>query len=135
MEFSAVLRNYPADPLASKAAFAVGEYHFLRRDFRGAEQFFTRLRPDAPDLKKPADIVGLAYLSLCAQRLGDTERSRALESALKQLLSSGSYLSVFDKNRPREWVSPLGNRFKLRETVDRLEIFSNDKPFYTVELP
>lgn len=133
MEYRAFLKEYPKDPLAERAIFAIGEYYFRQRSTREAKEAFERL--STASLEEIPRLLTTVYLLQCARTSEDTVTVQALEFHLKEILSSRKLFLAFEENRVQEWISPLGNRFELREFVDRLEIVLNDAPFYTIRLP
>lgn len=133
LEYLSILKKYPEDPLVPEAAFGAAEYYFLQKNFEGAKKLFEQWRH--PSLETSSDIVRLAYLYQCASKLGRLKEAREIESSLKEALSSKRFLDIFQKKHVEIWTSPLGGRFELRESVDKLEIILNDESFYTATLP
>lgn len=133
MEYRALLDEYPKDPSAREAAFAIGEYHFKQHNAHEAKRTFEMF--DQETAEEIPKLIAQVYLLLCARLLKDDASLQALESHLKEMLSSKKLFLAFEENRVREWTSPLGNHFELREFVDRLEIILNGTPFYAISLP
>lgn len=133
MEYRALLEEYPNDPSASEAAFAIGEYHFNQHSAREAKQAFEMFHQEGAE--EIPELLVQVYLLLCARVLKDDASVQFLESHLKEMLSSKKLFLAFEENRVQEWTSPLGNRFELREFVDRMEITLNGAPFYSISLP
>ena len=133
MEYRALLQEGPEGPLAQKATFAIGEYYFKQRSTHEAKQAFEKFREaSAEEVPK---LLATVYLVQCARFLEDAAAVKAFDSYLKETISSKKLFLAFEENRMQEWTSPLGNRFQLREFLDRLEISLNDAPFYTISLP
>jgi len=133
MEYQALVRDFPEDPLAQSATFAIGEYYFKQHNTREAKSTFEKFVQEPTE-----DIQGLlayVYLLQCARFSEDATSAKLLEHRLKEMLSTTEVFLAFEENRTKEWTSPLGNRFQLREFVDRMEIILNDAPFYTISLP
>lgn len=133
MEYRALLRETPSDPAARDAAFAVGEYYFRQRNIQEARDTFEALSESS--LEDIAGLLAHVHLLLCARLLEDTASASSLESRLKAFLSSRKFFLAFEEGRVQEWASPLGNRYELREFVDRMEMTCNGSPFYTITLP
>ena len=133
MEYRAILAEHPKDPSAREAAFAIGEYYFKQHNTRDARRAFEKFHQEGAE--EIPRLLTQVYLLLCARLLKDTSSAQALESHLKETLSSKKLFLAFEENHVREWTSPLGNRFALREFVDHMEITLNGAPFYSVSLP
>ena len=132
MELRQQLRERPQDPKAHQWIFAMGEYYFKERSPETAAAYFKRLDPLIS--RGIEDLMASVYLLRCALSTGDNPTAQALTQKLQDSLSSRQFLAIFDSSRERAWQSPLGNRFKLTEKVDSLEIDLNGKPFYTIDL-
>jgi len=133
MEFRALLQEDPDERLAQKATFAIGEYYFKQRSTREAKEAFKAFYKSATE--EIPKLLATVYLLQCARFVKDMEAVQAFELRLKETLSSKKLFLAFEENRMQEWTSPLGNRFQLREFIDRLEISLNDTPFYDIHLP
>ncbi len=132
MEYQAILREFPDDPLALEALFACGEYYFREHNSRETVRAFELFR------KKSSEgiphILALVYLLKGASFLKDSAAARDLEERLKEALSSSHFFAAFEENQKRDWSSPLGNHYELNEFVDHMDILLNGEPFYTIHL-
>jgi|GEM_PF-1565306 len=133
MEFRALLEEHPEDPSAREATFAIGEYYFKQHSVREAKGAFEKFSEESTE--EIPKLIATAYLLQCARLSEDTSSVQALESHLKEILSSKKIFLAFEENHTQKWNSPLGNHFEVREFVDRMEILLNDVPFCSVSLP
>lgn len=133
MEYRALLEEESEGPMAEEAMFAIGEYYFQQRNTAETKHSFSAFRQKSTE--EIPTLLASVYLLQCARLSGDTETAHRLERHLKERLSSKELFLFFEENRAQEWTSPLGNRFGLREFVDRLEITLNGRPFYEITLP
>ena len=133
MEYRSLLEEHSEGPSAQEAAFAIGEYYFNQHNTREAKEAFERF--DQEPAEEIPKLLVQVYLLLCARILKDDPTAEILESRLKEVLSSKKLFLAFEENRVQVWTSPLGNRFELREFVDRMEISLNGSSFYSFSLP
>ncbi|MBI4436873.1 MAG: hypothetical protein HY590_05655 [Candidatus Omnitrophica bacterium] len=133
MEYQALVRDFPEDPLAKEATFAIGEYYFKQHNTREAKSTFEKFIQEPTEGIQ--DLLAYVYLLQCARFSEHITSAKLLEHRLKEMFSTTEVFLAFEENRTKEWISPLGNRFQLREFVDRMEITLNDTPFYTINLP
>ena len=126
------LREDPNGPHARENLFAMGEYYFQENILPGAVDCFRRFMPRV--MTKTEDLIASAYLVRCFSLTGNTQAALALKLELEEALSSRFFFASFHDHRDWSWLSPLGNRFNLSESIDRLDITLNDNPFYAIDL-
>jgi len=133
MEFRALLSEAPEGPLAEKARFAIGEYHFLQHNTYQARQAFHQFSQTS---ESPIpNLIAHAYLLECARFSKDIHHIHVLETYFREIFLSKKIFLAFEEAHIEEWVSPLGNRFQVQEFVNRMEIIRNGSPFCSVTFP
>ena len=133
MEFRTLLEESPESPAARDATFAIGEYHLRQHNNREAKEAFQKFIEVSEE--GIPQLIAYVYLLQCAHSLEDTSLVQELEHHLKEQLSLKKLFLAFEETRVQEWISPLGNKFELREFVDRMEITQNGALFYAISLP
>jgi hypothetical protein len=128
VEYETVYRQMPSQP---DAAFAVGEHRFRRGQYPAAAEAFTALA----DHDTVEGILAAVHLRQCAEMAGDAEASALWEERLKDRLASRRYVKLFASGSIYRWTSPLGVRYELHESVDRMEIRRDGDSFHTISLP
>lgn len=133
LEYQASLRLEPDAAQRREATFAVGEYHFRDRNPGPSREAFEETAADPKGgLYR---LIALAHLSKLARGEGDGSAADAYDERLKETLSSRKLVLVFEDKKTKRWTSPLGARFQVGESVDRLEILLDGEPFYSATLP
>ena len=133
MEFRDIWREYPDHPSGRLALFGAGEYAYSEKYLDQAGEYFRSFTKKSQG--NPEDILAFAYLVKCAQAAGDEKAAAESTERLKNALASRGILLLFEESRVIRWVSPAGNRFQTKESVDKAEILCNEVPFLQVELP
>jgi uncharacterized protein HemY len=132
LELNAMVREYPNDSRTPAASFALAEYYFEQLDYMEARKILEEIL--AKPSKSVTDLLAQIYLLKIAEATkSDTEKNER-EERLKEILSSKRFFMLFGKKATKKWSSPLGNRFKFAEAVDKMEIFRNDELYYTINL-
>ncbi len=133
LEYRALLKDHPESPAAADAAFGLGEYYFEMRNVAESAMAFQRLTVKPTD--DVSQVLALTYLLKCAELSSDEQSIKTYRTQLKKSLASKKFLMLFGEGRKQQWNSPFENRFELKEFVDRMEIYRNGSPFYTIEIP
>ncbi len=133
MDYTAILREYPQNREAGEAAFAVGEYHFGRKNYDAAVGAFKAFLSRSNN--RIEELAGLVFLAKSAELCADKPLRERAEDTLKQRLSSKHFFMLFEDRQVQAWRSPFGRNIVIREFVDRLEVTLNGSPFHTVQLP
>jgi len=134
MELRDLLRRYPEGPHVPQVEFGLAEYFFLQSNFAEARKAFSNCLSKIGEESTPR-VLSQIYLLLCLEKTDRVPAAKTLLGQLKQKFSSQSFFIAFDDKRTHTWQSPLGIVYTLHEFVDRLEIYQNEKLFYTLNLP
>lgn len=132
MQLRQHLRENPSGDSARHDHFAIGEYYFRQGMPKAAAESFRHIDPSYP--RNQEELLAAVYLLRCASLTGDKEAAAERERALLEFLSSKQFIAAFGEAEVKQWVSPLGNRYTIREEVDRLEISLNGSPFHVIDL-
>lgn len=124
MQYSAILRDYPASRYTESAWFGKGEYHFLSKDYQQAKAAFEALLAHYPN--SAGKLFALAYLWKIAMLQMDEAAAKNFE---KEMINYRQVSLVFRDRKEYRYISPLNNLFKAAIHIDKIEIYLEGELF------
>ena len=127
MDFQSIVQNYPDSHFSMLAQFAQGEYYFLQNNLQMASEVFARFNAQYP--KREESLIALAYLFKIAQIQKDPQ---AVNKYHAMVASFNQLAFVFNESKSFSFLSGFGHRHKLSFSIDKVELYVDDKLFTTV---
>ena len=122
MYFLSVLRDDANPGHRQEALFAAAEYYFLAADYVDSFNTLNEFLENYPhsELK----ILALFYLLKISESWELPELSKIIE---KQITGLKRVVLVFKENQERNFISPLGLKYKIIYYIDKLEFYIDGK--------
>lgn len=132
MGFRQVMEKYPDTHWAKQSMFALAEIYFNWNNYSDAANLWIKYIKDYPTSKEA--LLARIYLILALNNTGDSKRAivEQLTEQLKKELFSRPVFLGFSEYKTYLYQSALGNKYELREFIDRIEIYLNEKLFYQI---
>jgi outer membrane protein assembly factor BamD (BamD/ComL family) len=124
LDFRQLLDQYPSSPYAERVLFAVGEYHFIKRNFRDASDCFLSLVDRYPD--SASVIFALSYLLKIAE---DRQDRQAVEQLSRTIATFYRLSLVFRNSKQYTYRSALLRRHRVVYYIDKVDFFIDGEPF------
>lgn len=132
LSLNEILRQNPNDRFAPEAIFGIAEYYYDTANYSQAVKEFAGLLKKYKSSK--LGIFARAYLYKMISDVKWLQSKDAVElaEAIKKEFFSKSAFFVFSEFKEVKAVSVLSNKYVLKEYVDKIDIFRNDKLFLSV---
>jgi outer membrane protein assembly factor BamD (BamD/ComL family) len=132
LSLNEILRQSPNDKLALQAKFGVAEYYYDIANYSQAVKEFKEFLKNYKSSK--LSIFAKAYLYKMISDVEWLQSKDAVELAesIKKEFFSKSAFFVFSEFKEVKAVSVFSNKYVLKEYVDKIDIFRNDKLFLSV---
>ncbi len=127
MGFQAIVQVYPDSRYYLPAKFAEGEYYFHHNDLTMALEVFESFCAQYP--KREEALIALAYLFKIAQIQGNAD---ALKNYHNRVASFHQLAFVFNEKKSFTFLSGFGHKHKLVFTIDKVELYVDDRLFTKV---
>jgi len=127
MDFQTITQVYPDSRYVLPAKFAEGEYYFLQNNLQMARETFESFCAQYP--KREEALIALAYLFKIAQIQKDPD---AVKNYHNRVASFHQLAFVFNENKSFTFVSGFGHKHKLVFTIDKVELYVDDRLFTKV---
>ena len=132
LSLNELLRQNPNERIASQARFGVAEYYYDIADYSQAVKEFEGFLKSYKSSK--LSIFAKAYLYRMisdVKWLQNKDATELAESIKKEFFSKSAFF-VFSEFKEVKAVSVFSNKYVLKEYVDKIDIFRNDKLFLSV---
>ena len=132
MGFRSIARDFPDNPLAERAIFAMAEYYYDNKMYYDAIKNFTLCAKDCSDFK--ANVIAKAYILKIIKEIEDPslEEKEMFEDIKKEFFSK-SLILIFSEYKKTSYRSASLNKFKIKYQTDNVDVYRNDQPFLTLE--
>ena len=127
MQYSKLLRNYPASKYRDRALFATGEYYFQNFGFRKAAEAFQTFIDENPESDER--LYAFAYLLNIAKKDSDESFAQTLE---KQIINLQQVSLIFRDSKEISYKSPLFQNHKAIIHIDQIEFYVEGELFAKV---
>src|SRR3990170_3921775 len=128
-ELRRIARQDATPLLTWKAQFGMGEYYFECRAMREAENCFIAYLADK-NFSSPKD-VSLALAKLYLYKISHPGIESLPEEIAHEFFKEPLFL-LFSEYKYRKYTSPLGHKYEVRESPQRVEFYIDGKPFQTL---
>ncbi len=127
-----LLRQSPNYRHAAGVKFAIAEYHFSNSEFKAAIIALVDYLNHYPEDKFNIFAKGMLYKSISDVKLQESDKTQEIIKEIKKEFFASPVFFVFSEFKEKSVTSILGNSYLLKEYVDKIEIFQNDKLFLSV---
>lgn len=124
LHFHALASEFPDSKYLEKSLFAIGEYHYLEKNYPEATTAFLQLITDYP--KAPSTLFAMCYLMKIAQERQDSVIIPELE---KGIATFHQLSLVFRNSKEFSYESALLRKHKVIYYIDKVEFFINGDLF------
>lgn len=128
MELRSYLQDYPDSPSAQHARFAISEYYFQNKNYREAIRELTEYISRYPEEKNTVFAQALLYKIFL-----EYKDQPGLLGKLKDIFFSKSIFLIFSESKTKSYKSILGNRYSIKEYVDKIDFFRNGDLLFEIE--
>ncbi len=129
IELHSYVQDYPNLSGARNARFAMCEYYFENRDYSDAIRELTDYIGRYPGERNTVFAQALLY-KIFLEYKAEPE----LLDKLKSMFFSKSIFLVFSESKIKRYKSIFGNRYGIKEYVDKIEIFRNGDLLFEIKL-
>jgi len=127
-----ILRQSPNDRLALQAKFGVAEYYYDIADYSQSLKEFKEFLKSYKSSKLSVFAKAYLYRIISDVKWLQNKDTTELAESIKKEFFSKSAFFVFSEFKEAKAVSVLSNKYVLKEYVDKIDIFRNDKLFLSV---
>jgi hypothetical protein len=112
---------------SDNALFAMGEYYFLMKDFKDAEDYFNQYL--ATGKNRSQKLFSYAYLLKIAEAKGQKNLAKKLA---KEMTGFRKNIFIFSKSKQESLRSPLKRLHKIIYSIDKVEVYVEGELFAKV---
>ena len=132
MALSELIRDYPDYRFAREAKFAIAEYYFLEGNFNTALNRLVDFLHNYADNEFSIFAKSFLYKIITDVKWIEEEKAAQIAEEIKAEFFSKPAFFVFSEFKETSITSFLRNTYVLKEYVDKIDIFQNDKLFISV---
>lgn|GEM_PF-550527 len=132
LSLTELLREDSEYRYAAEAKFAIAEYYFLKSEFSMAIPELVDLLNSYPESKLSLFTKSILYKIISDVKWEKSDKTQALIKEIRNEFFASPVFFVFSEFKEKSITSLLGNTYLLKEYVDKIDIFQNDKLFLSV---
>jgi len=133
MKFRELENNFPTSNYLAAVKFGMAEYLFLQGDYSNASSKLIEYIKEYSQSKAVVFAEAILYKILSEKMKGeDLKDTETIKGVIKKHYFSNSIFFIFSEYKTKSYYSVLGNRYRIYEYVDRIEVFKNNELFLKV---
>lgn len=132
MSFNELLRQSPDYRHAQEVKFAIAEYYYDRGDYKNSLREFVNFIKVYKTSKLTVFAKAFLYKIINDVEWMQSSDAVSVAQEIKKEFFSKPAFFVFSEFKEKKMVSLLSNKYILKEYVDKIDIFRNDKIFLSV---
>lgn len=132
LSLNELLRTYPQYKFAAEAKFAIAEYSFLQKNYNKAVSDLVSFLSTYPQHKAAVFAKAFLYTIVTDKVWLASDKADAVAGQIKEEFFASPAFFVFSEFKEKRLTSLLGNKYVLKEYVDKIDIFANGKLLLSV---
>lgn len=128
IKLNSYLRENPDSPNAPQIKFAIIEYYFQTNNYSAAIDELTKYINGYPAENNTVFAQTLLY-----KILSENKEDSPLLEKLKEAFFSKSIFLTFSDSKIKSYTSIFGNKYKVVDYVDRIEVFKNKELLFEIK--